>query len=57
MERIMLSRIKFLFSRCRNTIDAYKKRAEKDGNVEGLNSEAFQTLLNKLDEMEVILNG
>lgn len=57
MERIMLSRIKFLFSRCRNTIDAYKKRAEKDGNVEGLNSEVFQALLNKLDEMEVILNG
>jgi hypothetical protein len=57
MERIMLSRIKFLFSRCRNTIEAYKRRAEKDGNVEGINPDTFQTLLNKLDEMEVILNG
>lgn len=57
MERNIINRIKFMFMRCRTSIETLKQKADREGSVDGLPPKTFQEILKKIEEMENLLNG
>lgn len=57
MERNKLFRARFILLKSIEVMQSYKRKAESDGEVEGVTAEKFQEIIDQLTELEAQLHG
>ena len=57
LQKNLLFRLKLMLSKTKDTIDAYIRRSEKTGDIEGMTIEDFQIMKERIEELEGMING